>query len=943
MDFRFIQFCEDILSKVIADFRDKQAVFIFPTMASKKRSLLLYQDQLDFNGSLFFTMDEWKDEIFPAEFPILKEEKRHLALYQSLNNVDRNKYNINSFPGFIEFANRFFKFWEELNEECVEDEILLKTFSQNSLSLGWQKDTIRDFITIKKKYKNYLDEWHYSDNIFLRLPSNINLAHFDYFDHFIVVNQYYYTRLEKILIQKLTEKIHIYYQIPEKLIDKKNLVPVKEIEISDLSEFQTKKVEIYQSPDETSMVLTLMNKLDDIRPDIIVDFRFNNKYYSRFFSPLSFESSNTDSISNSSIFRLIKALTEFIASSQQVKPGSKILYQLQYFLNLLLTEEFILLFDPSQTLNKSEVESTLDYIYELIDGDYKYIDLSGELLAIKPPGEEARVLLKSAFSLLESIINQSTSLPEFCDLFLDDGLLSPKFYLQDKEKCCSNLCSTFYQALAVFKSLENLKFPIHWKELFPIKPNSFSNKSSYYFKLFCNHLNLKEFNWNITESRGRYKVSSLQNTRDLCFNKVAILSLTEGVLPASPRPSFLLTENQRKLLGLKTYEDIRAREKYYFSRLILQSKSSYLFTCSQPEKNIEISSYLEELRISFPEECINTTEYMEFPLISVYKDFIKPSDSLEISEKPIAVDDNFFVIPYEQNTDFVDKELILSYYKWQDLKRNPFLYYLKHLCKIEPRTTTVTQDFSDKMIGNLAHAVFQKIIDKIDRINRDVKYQVNIAEIEENLIDNALDDVINDRNFIYRKPPEFSELYFEHIFKPVLKEGIIQFFKLLPSKILKNSCNDLKLYPERFKTSKTRFLLEINEPEILRISLKGRADLRIERDEKKFIIDYKTGSSRQKKNFLEQLLFYELIYYLPDSLKIDSSIESFLYFIEEQVLYDFAAAKTDKESLLNKFQFELKNKIQQILKLGFRISTKHDPYDIVEITRKDLFVSRKIK
>ena len=66
------------------------------------------------------------------------------------------------------------------------------------------------------------------------------------------------------------------------------------------------------------------------------------------------------------------------------------------------------------------------------------------------------------------------------------------------------------------------------------------------------------------------------------------------------RRRFCSQKKQRQLLGLKTYEDVRRREKYYFFRLLLNSSVVTLFTQKNIEHNVEASSFLEEIKLFFP-------------------------------------------------------------------------------------------------------------------------------------------------------------------------------------------------------------------------------------------------------------------------------------------------------------------------------------------------------
>ena len=75
----------------------------------------------------------------------------------------------------------------------------------------------------------------------------------------------------------------------------------------------------------------------------------------------------------------------------------------------------------------------------------------------------------------------------------------------------------------------------------------------------------------------RVGITNLEDTRNIQYEKIAVLNLIEGKIPAVRQIPFLFTEKQRKIMNLKTYEEIKLREKYYFLRLVLNSILLFLF------------------------------------------------------------------------------------------------------------------------------------------------------------------------------------------------------------------------------------------------------------------------------------------------------------------------------------------------------------------------------
>ncbi|MBN2460781.1 MAG: PD-(D/E)XK nuclease family protein, partial [Candidatus Cloacimonetes bacterium] len=140
------------------------------------------------------------------------------------------------------------------------------------------------------------------------------------------------------------------------------------------------------------------------------------------------------------------------------------------------------------------------------------------------------------------------------------------------------------------------------------------------------------------------------------------------------------------------------------------------------------------------------------------------------------------------------------------------------------------------------------------------------------------------------------------------------------------------------------FYCNIGKENPLEVVLTGRADLQIELENNHIIFDYKTGSASasRRKKFLDQLLIYELIYYLISDPQLQAQVNSYLYFVEDRNLFCLKDVKTSKSQLLAEFRLNLETAVNKLLTVGYEFPRKGDPADIIEITRRDLFVTGKI-
>jgi hypothetical protein len=192
---------------------------------------------------------------------------------------------------------------------------------------------------------------------------------------------------------------------------------------------------------------------------------------------------------------------------------------------------------------------------------------------------------------------------------------------------------------------------------------------------------------------------------------------------------------------------------------------------------------------------------------------------------------------------------------------------------------------------------------------------------------------------IFKRPHNYSQRYFELIFLPILKFGILSFFKFLDEK-LNLSDQQLLVLPEKQRSDSQLFLWVDG----YQIFLRGKADLRLETAQQKYIFDYKTGSNNpsKKKRFEDQLIIYEELYYLLKDPQLTETVKSYLYFVEKADEHKLKVTrKKPKEIILKDFESRIEQVVSQIIKHGFYLSDRAAKYENLEITRRDLFNCRE--
>jgi hypothetical protein len=132
--------------------------------------------------------------------------------YKALSKNDKEFFNIGSYFQSIELANNFFNFWEEIMEEQISDENIEQVLSYKQTAGNWQLETFEQLKKIKTQYYRLLQKEKFTDKIFLH---NIDEIQTDTkLSRIVVVNQFYFTTLEKKILNKFDKEVLVYLQLP---------------------------------------------------------------------------------------------------------------------------------------------------------------------------------------------------------------------------------------------------------------------------------------------------------------------------------------------------------------------------------------------------------------------------------------------------------------------------------------------------------------------------------------------------------------------------------------------------------------------------------------------------------------------------------------------------------------------------------------------------------
>ncbi|MDW7680874.1 MAG: PD-(D/E)XK nuclease family protein, partial [bacterium] len=208
-------------------------------------------------------------------------------------------------------------------------------------------------------------------------------------------------------------------------------------------------------------------------------------------------------------------------------------------------------------------------------------------------------------------------------------------------------------------------------------------------------------------------------------------------------------------------------------------------------------------------------------------------------------------------------------------------------------------------------------------------------------IDAALVKVIRNQQNYYKFPRNYSRIYFEQILLPGVRDSILNFFQEI-EKLFQGAAIDV--IPEKdygFNEERQyKQLIPATANQLGKeIRIRGRADLRINPQGTKehYIFDYKTGGGDR-----DQLIFYELFYYLIDQPDLADHIFSFFYQVIDQSLVGLKELlrRATKNERIDSFKQELVDVLNHIAQNGFDLPLqKSKLYEMQEIFRSDLFLN----
>lgn len=942
---------------------------IYPTRSSAQMARQAFMQNWALEDIDFITMDELKERIFLGDRPLLEEEKRLLCLYSVLDESDREHFHINSYQDIIVWGKNWLDFFMELTEERIDPESLLQLDKISGFYLqSWQEEYIRHILELRKRYADYVHACGFEDKIFLYYNTAAQFP--AAYQRFIFVNQYYYSALEKNLIQQMEGSgifVQIISQGSKQSWEAGNFVstPINLETLLSEKEYLTQKIDIHHSGSEDQMIISLLNHLQTKPPpdtkSAIIDRLFFQKPYQKLFDPELCKISTSPAFTSTAIYQMLALICEH--SAALILEEERMYLPIRMLRDAFSQAWFISYFNPENAAISS-LKAELD---SLILDDYLYIDTDLMLFELLQDNHKSRyshlsAFLKPYFNVLKNFV-QIRNLPNLFALIDSEMGLDTRKLCTQKELTHSDVLRKFWERSANFFAIERLAIVSDWQRIFP---EGDKKVAVGILELYLQFLKSARLHYDLpSDDKERYQISDLMDSRNQCYDRIVFNNVIEGEIPSVPSSVWLLNETQRKCLHLKTWEDIRNWERYYFFRLIFSAREVSIFCYQNMEQATQIGSLINELTIALeanPDCGITLNKHDSTPPIRELYDSILniAKRDKHLAEMPeLSFDDlsdedicgfkrediSFFALPYASGEDFgTTNSIKTSYYALDTMLKNAFAWYISEHKRIRDIETDTVETLSRKVFGIILHEYISQVLhDYTEKYQRamvaDMDF-VNDKYLREKLFE-ILENPLNS----YKIPKNYNREFLFGIMADCLCAAIRWVFTRFLYKeqaLMENTDPNgkqrrIKMIPESEQSTEEErkhkeLIPESSNPDHLSLWIRGRADLRIETDESRYIIDFKTG-----KGSPEQLIIYEWFYYLLEAEEGDEvQITSIICNMLERTLHPNPSNIESRDKLY----FQINDQLNSIITNGYRIATKVADRKLLQgITRADLFKS----
>ncbi|MGL5057416.1 MAG: hypothetical protein ACRC6A_08655, partial [Fusobacteriaceae bacterium] len=348
ISFRYVDYKESLVTSLKKS-GDSDVLLVFSDYLLKrayneKQKTFLFQKKEE-----VFTKDEFFEKAFLTEKGILKESKRFLTLYTSLNEKIKEKLKITGYYQFITLADEFFKFYKEKKLNLKEEYVGLQQ---------WQEKRIEKFEIIKNEYDKYLKRMNYIPLEWIKTKENMDLNYFKQFKKIVIVDIIDWTNLDIEIIKSLITDIDVEIVIQCKKGDfNEHEFSMEKISLPQKEDI---KLEIIEVNEELEEGINLLNFFKGETGNDMYTPNLSKTSLGKIF-PKYILNSELPILDNSNFYKFLKGLYEIFAT---VEP------RLNNSLSLSTVEKYIN--EEGFKINYCIDSESLKEFYQLLNEDFKY-------------------------------------------------------------------------------------------------------------------------------------------------------------------------------------------------------------------------------------------------------------------------------------------------------------------------------------------------------------------------------------------------------------------------------------------------------------------------------------------------------------------------------------------------------------------------------------------
>lgn len=846
MEFSYLDYQEDLFARTVNS--GSPRVYVFDNFNNLLTARRHYQRPFLQEEGIFLTMDDLKEKLFPTDRLILKEEKRSIFFYNLFNDKEKEILRIDNYFDVIDLAADFFELYDEFNEYRIS-EIEKRIELQD-----WQLEKYKILQKIRERYLSKMEDSNYTDQTLVFDFQNFNPVYFAAYREFVFVNIIKFTPGEKRLLVELEaagKSVHLYLQINQEDYNEEDLY-LNKLSLPDNIETE---VELYQSEEDLLQLANLLSyrELDyhEIQPLTVLDAAYNDSDYHRLLSSDRVKVNREISFVESKIYKFLESLYSILLTAD-ISHG---------FLKLEVKELLEACYFPEFCAYYKVNGGSLTALKRLAAEEYVYLteDLiesisNGDLVVFKPIFAELRKILKVK------------KLKELCSILeeIDLSILDDEFFTDN--------ITQYFDGLLELSSIEEIGLVDSWDSYFNSVPRGL-------FLLTINYLKFKKVILLDNKEKPLLEIEDLLSASHSGRGELIITNASRGIIPSRTGGGFLLTEKQRAELGLTTNEDRVLSEKYYFFRHLFSSQRAVVYSLQNQDSNLTTSSFIEEIRLAYGLK-INDLPITagDYPTL-IRSIFINQDDVLLKMLSAKSRERDKLLI---EEVDFPGDTYYLTYYKYQILKDCFYKFYLNCIAQLEDERFIFNKELSPRLLGIIVHEVFDELITDSGLVSEIANEKIR-GVIEEKMV--LYDLKIND---YYKK-------YYDEILVGKIQDSISYFFKIMERRV-NGDIRGIKTEWQPDGSESSPFF----QNDRFSLYLRGRIDLLLEFDDRKQIIDFKTGGSS-----LDQLDFYSLLIneQSGSGIQFDKGIYSFM---DEKYLRGYPGSELE---LADEITYNAKNLI----------------------------------